>query len=98
MSIRASKQTMHRGLGVSLEQALAEQFDYPAVKALATSEDYIEGAESLRRKAPAAVEGALIIRLCHSGRAIRADPESLPILTWISTIDSGFARFTRAPE
>jgi crotonobetainyl-CoA hydratase len=52
MSIRASKQTMHRGLGVSLEQALAEQFDYPAVKALAASEDYIEGPKAFAEKRP----------------------------------------------
>lgn len=52
MSIRASKQAMHRGLGVSLEQALAEQFDYPAVKALAASEDYIEGPKAFAEKRP----------------------------------------------
>ncbi|WP_424627464.1 enoyl-CoA hydratase-related protein [Bradyrhizobium sp. SYSU BS000235] len=50
MSIRASKQTIHRGLGVSLEQALAEQRDYPAVKALAASEDYIEGPKAFSEK------------------------------------------------
>jgi crotonobetainyl-CoA hydratase len=52
MSIRASKQTMHRGLGVSLEQALGEQFDYPAVKALAASEDYVEGPKAFAEKRP----------------------------------------------
>ncbi|MFX9604654.1 enoyl-CoA hydratase-related protein, partial [Acinetobacter baumannii] len=52
MSIRASKQAMHRGLGVSLEQALAEQFDYPAVKALAASEDYVEGPKAFAEKRP----------------------------------------------
>ncbi len=52
MSIRASKQTMHRGLGVSLEQALAEQFDYPAVRALAASEDYVEGPKAFAEKRP----------------------------------------------
>lgn len=52
MSIRASKQTMHRGLGVSLEQALGEQFSYPAVKALAASEDYIEGPKAFAEKRP----------------------------------------------
>src|ERR1700674_3531289 len=34
MSIRASKQTIQKGLSVSLEQAIAEQRDYPAVKAM----------------------------------------------------------------
>jgi crotonobetainyl-CoA hydratase len=50
MSIRASKQTIHRGLGVSLEQAMAEQRDYPAVRALAASEDYIEGPKAFAEK------------------------------------------------
>lgn len=50
MSIRASKQTIHRGLSVSLEQAMAEQRDYPAVKALAASEDYIEGPKAFAEK------------------------------------------------
>jgi crotonobetainyl-CoA hydratase len=52
MSIRASKQAIHRGLGVSLEQAIAEQFDYPAVRALAASEDYIEGPKAFAEKRP----------------------------------------------
>src|SRR6202012_830086 len=42
MSIRASKQTIQKGLAVSLEQAIADQRDYPAVKAMAASQDYIE--------------------------------------------------------
>jgi crotonobetainyl-CoA hydratase len=50
MSIRASKETIHRGLGVSLDQAMAEQRDYPAVKALAASEDYIEGPKAFSEK------------------------------------------------
>jgi crotonobetainyl-CoA hydratase len=50
MSIRASKQTIHKGLGVSLEQAMAEQRDYPAVRALAASEDYIEGPKAFAEK------------------------------------------------
>ncbi len=41
MSIRASKQTIQKGLAVSLEQAIAEQRDYPAVKAMAASQDYV---------------------------------------------------------
>ena len=43
MSIRASKQAIQKGLAVSLEQAIADQRDYPAVKAMAASQDYIEG-------------------------------------------------------
>src|SRR5579872_6984866 len=43
MSIRASKQAIQKGLAVSLEQAITEQRDYPAVKAMAASQDYIEG-------------------------------------------------------
>jgi enoyl-CoA hydratase/carnithine racemase len=50
MSIRASKQTIHRGLSVPLEQAMAEQREYPAVKALAASEDYIEGPKAFAEK------------------------------------------------
>src|SRR5450631_2913128 len=44
MSIRASKQAIQKGLSVSLEQAIAEQREYPAVKAMAASQDYIEAA------------------------------------------------------
>ena len=50
MSIRASKQGIHRGLGVSLEQALAEQLTYPAVKAMGMSEDFIEGPKAFAEK------------------------------------------------
>ena len=52
MSIRASKQTIRKGLGVSLEQAIAEQRDYPAVKAMAESHDYIEGPKAFAEKRP----------------------------------------------
>ena len=50
MSIRASKQTIQIGLGVSLEQAMAEQRDYPAVKAMAASQDYIDGPKAFAEK------------------------------------------------
>jgi enoyl-CoA hydratase/carnithine racemase len=50
MSIRASKQTINKGLAVSLEQAMAEQREYPAVRALAGSEDYIEGPKAFAEK------------------------------------------------
>lgn len=50
MSIRASKQTIQRGLGVSLEQAMADQRDYPAVKAMMESQDFIEGPKAFAEK------------------------------------------------
>ena len=52
MSIRASKQAIQRGLEVSLEQAIAEHRDYPAVKAMAASQDYIEGPKAFSEKRP----------------------------------------------
>src|SRR5258708_4647287 len=52
MSIRASKQAIQRGLEVSLEQAVAEQREYPAVKAMAASQDYIEGPKAFSEKRP----------------------------------------------
>lgn len=52
MSIRASKQTINKGMNVSLEQAIAEQRDYPAVKAMAASEDYVEGPKAFSEKRP----------------------------------------------
>jgi len=52
MSIRASKQAIQRGLEGSLEQAMAEQREYPAVKAMAASQDYIEGPKAFSEKRP----------------------------------------------
>jgi enoyl-CoA hydratase/carnithine racemase len=52
MSIRASKQTIQKGLEVSLQQAIAEQREYPAVKAMAASQDYIEGPKAFSEKRP----------------------------------------------
>ncbi len=52
MSIRASKQAIQKGLSVSLEQAIAEQREYPAVKAMAASQDYIEGPKAFSEKRP----------------------------------------------
>ncbi|ANW03009.1 enoyl-CoA hydratase-related protein [Bradyrhizobium icense] len=53
MSIRASKQALQRGIGMPIEQAIAEQPDYPAVKALSESQDYIEGPKAFaERRAP----------------------------------------------
>jgi enoyl-CoA hydratase/carnithine racemase len=50
MSIRASKQAIEKGLAGSLEQALADQAGYPAVKAMAASQDYIEGPKAFSEK------------------------------------------------
>src|SRR6267142_1886669 len=52
MSIRASKQAIQKGLAVSLEQAMAEQREYPAVKAMVESQDYIEGPKAFSEKRP----------------------------------------------
>jgi enoyl-CoA hydratase/carnithine racemase len=52
MSIRASKQTIQKGFAVSLEQAIAEQRDYPAVKAMAASQDFVEGPKAFAEKRP----------------------------------------------
>jgi len=52
MSIRASKQAIRMGMEVSLEKAMAEQREYPAVKAMAASQDYIEGPKAFAEKRP----------------------------------------------
>jgi crotonobetainyl-CoA hydratase len=52
MSIRASKQAIQKGMAVSLEQAITEQREYPAVKAMAASQDYIEGPKAFSEKRP----------------------------------------------
>lgn len=52
MSIRASKQTINKGMATSLEQAISEQREYPAVRALAASEDYVEGPKAFSEKRP----------------------------------------------
>ncbi|WP_349644751.1 MULTISPECIES: enoyl-CoA hydratase-related protein [unclassified Bradyrhizobium] len=57
MSIRASKQTITRGMKVSLEQAIAEQIEYPAVKAMVASQDYIEGPKAFAEKRPPRWQG-----------------------------------------
>ena len=52
MSIRASKQAIRMGMEVPLEQAMTEQREYPAVKAMAVSQDYIEGPKAFAEKRP----------------------------------------------
>jgi len=43
MSIRASKQVLQRALNIPLAQAAVEQREYPAVKAMESSQDWVEG-------------------------------------------------------
>lgn len=50
MSIRASKQVIQRGLALPLHQAVIEQREYPAVKAMLDSQDYIEGPKAFAEK------------------------------------------------
>jgi crotonobetainyl-CoA hydratase len=50
MSVRASKQAVTRGLASTLEKALSEQREYPAVKAMAESLDAIEGPKAFAEK------------------------------------------------
>ena len=50
MSIRASKQAIRMGMEVPLEQAMTDQREYPAVKAMAASQDYVEGPKAFSEK------------------------------------------------
>ena len=53
MSVRASKQAVYQGLDeASLEGALKGQGKYPAVAALYTSEDFVEGPKAFAEKRP----------------------------------------------
>jgi crotonobetainyl-CoA hydratase len=53
MSIRASKEVVHRGLDEpTLAAALGAQRSYPAVQALLKSEDYVEGPRAFSEKRP----------------------------------------------
>ncbi len=59
MSIRASKQTIQKGLAVSLEQAIAEQREYPAVKGDGRVAGLHRGTEGVFRKAPTEMDGEM---------------------------------------
>ena len=50
MSIRASKQVVSRGYEMPLKQALPEQLLFPAVKAMLTSADFVEGPKAFSEK------------------------------------------------
>jgi enoyl-CoA hydratase/carnithine racemase len=50
MSIRATKEAVTRGLGVSLEQAMREQWNYPALQQMFRSEDAVEGPAAFAAK------------------------------------------------
>ena len=50
MSIRASKQAIEMGLNGTLQEAIDSQFNYPAVKAMVGSEDFVEGPKAFAEK------------------------------------------------
>ncbi|GJD64450.1 enoyl-CoA hydratase-related protein [Methylobacterium frigidaeris] len=52
MSVRATKEAVLRGLDVPLEQALGEQWDYPAMRRMLASEDAVEGPAAFAAKRP----------------------------------------------
>lgn len=57
MSIRASKQTAMRGLDAPLPDAMFAQRDYPAVKAMIASADFVEGPKAFAEKRPPRWQG-----------------------------------------
>jgi crotonobetainyl-CoA hydratase len=58
MSIRASKQAVLEGLNVSLPEAMAAQRDYPAVREMVASADYVEGPKAFAEKRPPRWQGS----------------------------------------
>lgn len=52
MSVRASKEVVRRGLEMELEPAFRTQREFPAVKAMLASEDFIEGPRAFSEKRP----------------------------------------------
>jgi crotonobetainyl-CoA hydratase len=57
MSIRASKQAVLEGLNVSLPEAMVAQREYPAVRDMISSADYIEGPKAFAEKRPPRWQG-----------------------------------------
>lgn len=52
MSVRASKEIVQKGLEVPLNQAMVEQWKYPAVEAMVASKDFVEGPKAFSEKRP----------------------------------------------
>ena len=52
MSIRASKQAVMMGQNVPLPEAMMAQREYPAVRAMVASADYVEGPKAFAEKRP----------------------------------------------
>ncbi|KQN00790.1 enoyl-CoA hydratase [Sphingobium sp. Leaf26] len=50
MSIRATKEATHRGLTVSMQDGMEAEWDYPTMKALLASEDFVEGPKAFAEK------------------------------------------------
>jgi enoyl-CoA hydratase/carnithine racemase len=57
MSIRASKQAVMLGQNVPLSEAMVAQREYPAVRAMVTSADYVEGPKAFAEKRPPQWQG-----------------------------------------
>ena len=57
MSIRASKQAVMRGLNVALPEAMIAQREYPAVRDMIQSADYVEGPKAFAEKRPPRWQG-----------------------------------------
>jgi crotonobetainyl-CoA hydratase len=50
MSIRASKEAIHKGLDETLAEAIGGQFRYPAVASMFKSADFVEGPMAFAQK------------------------------------------------
>src|ERR1700749_4436236 len=57
MSIRASKQAVLEGSNVSLPEAMVAQREYPAVREMIASADYVEGPKAFAEKRPPRWQG-----------------------------------------
>jgi enoyl-CoA hydratase/carnithine racemase len=57
MSIRASKQAALEGLNVPLPEAMVAQREYPAVREMLASADYVEGPKAFAEKRPPRWQG-----------------------------------------
>jgi enoyl-CoA hydratase/carnithine racemase len=57
MSIRASKQAVMQGQDVALPEAMVAQREYPAVRAMIASADYVEGPKAFAEKRPPRWQG-----------------------------------------